>query len=237
MKVFSPVRGQATTCCGRLDDARSSASERRETQGTRQIAPLFNRRTENGGSVPSQSLLAKVWSSRMSAPLIAALFFTVALLVTTAYFLLGSVPLLVLKHDTPMDSRFVRGFYNTCYLATMFIASAAAVSYAHAGRLAPAMGGGAIALLAAGLRRKIIPRMESLGARIQDGETNAVLAFRRIHIAAILLNLAQLVCIVWSLIAASTAMMPPPVHAASARQPFPVTESFRRTETLGDHQP
>ena len=51
----------------------------------------------------------------MSAPLIAALFFTVALLVTTAYFILGSVPLLILKHDTPKDSRFVRGFFNTYY--------------------------------------------------------------------------------------------------------------------------
>lgn len=43
------------------------------------------------------------------------MFFTVALLVTTAYFLLGSVPLLVLKHDTPLDSRFLRGCFNTYY--------------------------------------------------------------------------------------------------------------------------
>jgi len=33
--------------------------------------------------------------------MIAALAFTVALLVTTTYFILGSIPLLVLKHDTP----------------------------------------------------------------------------------------------------------------------------------------
>ena len=42
----------------------------------------------------------------MSAALIAALIFTVALLVTTAYFLMGSVPLLILKHDTVLDARF-----------------------------------------------------------------------------------------------------------------------------------
>ena len=53
----------------------------------------------------------------MSIPLIAALFFTVTLLVTTAYFILGSIPLLILKHDTPRDARFVRGFFNTCYIA------------------------------------------------------------------------------------------------------------------------
>ena len=58
----------------------------------------------------------------MPAALIAALFFTVALLVTHAYFLLGSVPLLILKHDTPMDASFVRSFFNTYYLAAMYIA-------------------------------------------------------------------------------------------------------------------
>jgi hypothetical protein len=53
----------------------------------------------------------------MSAALIVALCCTVALLVVTAYFLMGSVPLLILKHDTPLDARFVRGFYNT-YLSS-----------------------------------------------------------------------------------------------------------------------
>ena len=35
-------------------------------------------------------------------PTFAALGFTVALLVTTAYFLMGGLPLLILKHDTPV---------------------------------------------------------------------------------------------------------------------------------------
>jgi hypothetical protein len=139
----------------------------------------------------------------MTATLIAPLFFTVALLVTHGYFLLGSVPLLILKHDVPMDARFVRGFYNTYHLATMIIASATAVSYALAGRWLYAAGAAALALLAALLRRKVIPEMESLGARIQANETSAVTAFRRIHAASILLNVAQLVLIVWGLIAFS----------------------------------
>jgi len=142
----------------------------------------------------------------MSAALIAALFFTVALLVTTAYFLMGSVPLLILKHDTPMDSRFVRGFFNTYYLAVMFTASATAVSYAFSARPAVAVGAAALALLAAILRRKVIPKMDSLRAQIQVGEASAIAAFRRIHVAAILINLAQLVLIVWSLIAASLSL-------------------------------
>ena len=139
----------------------------------------------------------------MSAALIVALFFTVALLVTTAYFLLGSVPLLILKHDTPLDSRFVRGFFNTYYLAAMFTAGAAAVSYALAGRLVVAAGAAALSLLATVLRGKIIPKMDSLRAQIQVSGTDAIPGFRRTHLSAILVNLVQLVLIVWSLTAFS----------------------------------
>ncbi len=55
-------------------------------------------------------------------------------------------------------------------------------------------------------RRKVIAKMDALRAQIQASGTSAVRAFRRIHVAAILVNLAQLVLIVWSLIAVSTAM-------------------------------
>ena len=139
----------------------------------------------------------------MSASLIAALFFTVALLGTHGYFLLGSLPLMILKHDTPMDADFVRGFFNTYYLAAMYAASATALSLALSGRLALSAGAVALALLATVLRRKIIPKMDSLRAQLQVSDTSAIPAFRRIHLAAILANLAQLVIIVWSLIATS----------------------------------
>jgi hypothetical protein len=123
--------------------------------------------------------------------------------VTTAYFLLGSVPVLVLKHDTPLDSRFVRGFFNTYYLAATFTASATAVSYLLAGRPVIAAGAVALAVLAIVMRRKVIPKMDSLRAQIQGGAIVSIPAFRRLHVAAILVNLVQLVLIVWSLIAAS----------------------------------
>jgi hypothetical protein len=139
----------------------------------------------------------------MPAALIAAMFFTVALLVTTAYFILGSVPLLVLKHDTPMDSRFVRGFFNTYYLAAMFTAAGAAVSYALAGNPGFAAGAAALALLATMLRRKVIPLMDSLRAEMQLAGAEAIPRFRRTHVTAIAINLVQLVLIVWTLIAFS----------------------------------
>jgi len=139
----------------------------------------------------------------MSAATLAALFFTVALLVTTAYFLLGSIPLLVLKHDTPLDSRFIRGFLNTYYLVAMLTAAATAASYAIAGRLGFATGAAGLAILAATLRKRVIPKMDALHAQIQMSNTDAIPGFRRTHIIAILINLAQLVVIVWGLIAFS----------------------------------
>ena len=48
-------------------------------------------------------------------PQMLALLFTVILLAVTTYFLLGSIPLLTLKHDNPMDSRFIRSFYITYF--------------------------------------------------------------------------------------------------------------------------
>ena len=135
----------------------------------------------------------------MPSAMYAALFFTVALLVTTAYFLMGSVPLLILKHDTPLDSRFIRGFFNTYYLVAMFTAAATSVSYAFAGRPAFAIGAAALAILAAILRGKVIGKMDLLRAQIQADHSGAISKFRRTHLTAILINLIQLVVVVWSL--------------------------------------
>lgn len=139
----------------------------------------------------------------MSAAMVAALFFTVALLVNTAYFLLGSVPLLVLKHDTPLDSHFVRSFFNTYYRIAMVTAAATAASYGIAGRPVFAIGAAGLAILAAALRSKVIPKMDALHAQLRMSNIEAIPGFRRTHIIAILINLAQLVIIVWSLIAFS----------------------------------
>jgi len=137
----------------------------------------------------------------MPLPLIVALIFTVILLVITAYFLMGSVPLLVLKHDTPLDARFVRGFFNTYYVAAMYAAAATALSYAIAGRLVFAAGATVLAAIAVVLRRTVLQRMDSIRAVLQADDAGAIAAFRRTHIAAILANLAQLALIVWSLVA------------------------------------
>jgi hypothetical protein len=130
---------------------------------------------------------------------IAALFFTVALLVTTAYFIMGSIPLLVLKHDTPLDARFVRNFFNIYYRAAVITASGTAVCYGLAGRPVFAVGAAALAVLALLLRRQVIPRMDALGAQIPVNAMDAIPGFRRTHLMAIAINVVQLGLIVWSL--------------------------------------
>ena len=58
------------------------------------------------------------------------LFFTVVLLVIIAYFLMGGLPLLVLKHDVPLDARFIRSFVNAYDRLSFWASPGAAVSYA-----------------------------------------------------------------------------------------------------------
>ena len=66
----------------------------------------------------------------MPAASYGALVFTVALLAISAYFLIGGLPLLILKHDVPLDARFVRRFFEVYYLAAFWAAAGASVSYA-----------------------------------------------------------------------------------------------------------
>jgi hypothetical protein len=129
----------------------------------------------------------------------ASLFCTVALLAVTGYFFFGSVPLLILKHDTPMDARFVRSFYVVYYRVAIVTASAKLSVVALAGRPLLAFGAAVIALLAWVVRGHFIPRMESLAPHIQAHDTATVSAFRKIHLTAILINVVQMIAVVSAL--------------------------------------
>jgi len=131
--------------------------------------------------------------------IVIALTATVVLLVWMGFFMMGSLPLLVLKHDTPLDSRFIRGLFNVYYVAVILTASAAALSYAWSGRPAFALGMACIASLAFALRRWIIiPRMDILRHTIPAADTS-IFRFRRLHIAGMMLNVAQLCTVAWAL--------------------------------------
>jgi hypothetical protein len=129
----------------------------------------------------------------------AALIFTVLLLMVTAYFFLGSVPLLVLKHDDPIDAKFVKSFYNTYYQIAFVVALGATVSYALSARPVLAFGAAVVMALAWALRGRIISQMDRLGDQIQAKDVVSIPEFRKIHKTAIWINFTQLIGIIGSL--------------------------------------
>ncbi len=135
-----------------------------------------------------------------------AFFFTVALLFFTAYFLLGGLPLLILKHDVPLDAKFVKAFFNVYYRVAFWAALGGAVSYAVWGRFAFAAGGACIAAVVAILRKYFLRAMDDIGSRIAGDDSEPVRRFRRMHGAALLFNLALLVVLVWGTIQLSQSM-------------------------------
>jgi hypothetical protein len=129
-----------------------------------------------------------------------SLIFTVAMLAVTTYFLFGSIPLLILKHDNTMDSKFIRSFYITYFKFAIVVSTAAVISYAAAVRPIQAIGATAIAILTLVLRFKVIPQMDQLGSEIrEDNNLMAIPEFRKIHKSAITLNFAQLITVLGSL--------------------------------------
>jgi hypothetical protein len=125
---------------------------------------------------------------------------TVALLCTMAFFMMGSLPLLILKHDTPLDARFIRGLFALYYAAVMVTGGVAAVAFALAGRPAFALGMAALAMLAVLLRRLIVGRMDALRATMTADDAPGIAGFRRLHIRGMLINVAQLGAVVWGLV-------------------------------------
>jgi hypothetical protein len=121
------------------------------------------------------------------------------MLCVSVYFLLGSVPLLILKHDTPVDGKFIRSFFNLYYRMAAFVAGAATLTYALSGRPWFAVGAAVIAVLSVILRRTIIAKMDLLRTQIQTTDIEAIPEFRKIHVRAVLISFVQLVVVVSSL--------------------------------------
>lgn len=124
--------------------------------------------------------------------LIVALISTVALLVWMGFFMMGSLPLLILKHDTPLDSRFIRGLFNVYYLAVMVTAGVGALSYALAGRPLIAVALGCVAGLGFAGRHWFVSGMDRVRSTMTADDSPAIRQFRRLHIGGMLLNVVLL---------------------------------------------
>ncbi|HEU5295488.1 MAG TPA: hypothetical protein VFU71_11935 [Burkholderiaceae bacterium] len=121
------------------------------------------------------------------------------LLFAMGFFMLASPPLLILKHDTPVDGRFIRGLFNVYYISVMTVAAVAAAGCA-------LMGQGTVALAMSGLfvfvfavRSRVVSQMDDLRGAMARGESMAVPRFRRLHIAGMILNVAQLGTVAWGM--------------------------------------
>jgi hypothetical protein len=124
--------------------------------------------------------------------LIVALISTVVLLVWMGFFMMGSAPLLILKHDTPVDSRFIRGLFNVYYVAIMSTATVGALSCALAGRFAIALALGCVAGVGFAGRYWLVSRMDTVRSTMTADDSSAIAQFRRLHILGMLLNVALL---------------------------------------------
>ena len=129
----------------------------------------------------------------------AALFSTIPLLMCMGYFFMGSLPLLVLKHDTPMDARFIRGFFNTYYIGVVCTATIPMISYALAGHPAFAVAMALITALALFLRKVLLSKMDGLRIRIESADATAITNFRHAHMAGMAVNFVQLAVLVWGM--------------------------------------
>ena len=124
-----------------------------------------------------------------------ALVSTVLLLMSLGFFVLGTTPLLILKHDSAMDSRVIRQVFHYCYRMVAVMAAAASIGYALAGHPVLSLSLGGMAVLAVAMHHWMLPRMDDLRTTMHDGDHNAIRQFRKLHVAGIALNLTQLAAI------------------------------------------
>lgn len=109
----------------------------------------------------------------------------------------GSLPLMILKHDTPLDARFIRGLFDVYYKAVMVTATVGALAHALVGRPTIATGMAGIALIAFISSRGILSRMDQLRGAMTATDTMRIRHFRLLHVCGMVLNVVQLcaVCV------------------------------------------
>ena len=109
-----------------------------------------------------------------------------------AYSLMGSAPLLILKHDTPDDARLIRGFFDIRYRVLACLAVLGAISFTVAGNMLLAVAMLCIASIAAFATSFLVARMGRMRKTLTAADVVAIARFRRLHLGAIGLNATHL---------------------------------------------
>ncbi len=126
----------------------------------------------------------------------------VILLVWMGFFMFGSLPLMILKHDTPLDARFIRGLFDVYYKAVLVTAAAGLLANVVAGRTVIAIGMAAIGGIALWSRRGILGRMDQVRAEMTATDAGRIRQFRSLHVWGMVLNVAQLAAVCVGLVKA-----------------------------------
>jgi hypothetical protein len=119
----------------------------------------------------------------------------VLLLVWMGFFMLGSLPLMILKHDTPLDARFIRGLFDVYYKAVMVVAALGTLAHALAERPVTTAAMALLGGIAFCSRRVILSRMDRLRMTMTVTDTEGIRRFRRLHVLGMVLNFVQLLAI------------------------------------------
>ena len=133
-------------------------------------------------------------------PTIISLIAMVALLLWMFFLVAGGLPLLVLKHDTPTDSQFVRSLFNVHYLVLVGIAAVGVMSSVLSDHRLQAIFMAFIGLIGFTARRAIVSRMDQLRITMSATDTLAIRRFRWLHVTGLVLNVLLLVGLFSSLI-------------------------------------
>jgi hypothetical protein len=118
---------------------------------------------------------------------------TIALLFWMGISVMGSSALLVLKHNSPSDARFVRGLFNVTYVAVIVLALVGVGANVYAGYRDSVIRLLILALCDALMRQWLVSRMDRL--RLHGGQQARFdkRGFRRLHLTGIAVNVGQIV--------------------------------------------
>jgi len=126
-----------------------------------------------------------------------ALVSTVLLLVGLAISVLSTLPLLILRHHLPMDSRVVRQVFHYAYRWVALAATASAIGHGLEQRWLLAACTASIALAALVLHQQLLQRMDASRVTLHDGDAQALRRFRQLHLTGVMLNALLLALAVW----------------------------------------
>jgi len=132
-------------------------------------------------------------------PTLVGFAFTVLLLFWMGFFTLGSLPLMILKHDTLLDARFIRGLFDVYYKAVMVVSTGGAVFYSIARHPLSAAAMCTVFLVAFASRHSVLPRMDRLRAGPAPMDKPAIRHFRQLHVAGMAMNFAQLIALCYGM--------------------------------------